>query len=682
MIKKLIYIILLHGLCCSVVFATETGLNIKQVQDSLLKNLSQTNEIEQKLKILEDLSFLTRQTPSEVYYLKQQLEITKNNFSEIHTYQAIESLVRYYTNENQLDSLQYWVNVIDSIARDRNEIPESLFSAHNALCRYYLINGFYELAMNEAVSQQILAKKSKYKIEVIASEENIGLIYLLTKRYHESISSLESSISNLKRIGNLPTYELQIAESLVRSYLYVNEFEKAEALLNDYENNLVKIENSNNIKWKYFPKSENRCVLYSFRIQLYSMSNRLDKANEAIQAIAPHKEAIQKYVVPIYNLAMSYYYYMKKDYNQVLDCVNKITTRDYKEDALHQKLLTMKAMNNKKEALAIYKQLLELEQQTSMTAYVRQIDQLHSLHHLNEREKEAKILMAQQAELKNRQYQLVSLILFSAILLIVFVFLIFYLNRSKKLSNKLIEEKHLLNEMNNKLWIAKDKAEKAEKMKGNFIANISHEICTPLNAIAGFVGLLKNAKQQDKSKYTEMINHNSNLLLNLVSDVLDLSRIETDDFKFNFETVNIQECCQHALDSVSQRVAPNVNLKFIHPNSAFITTTDPFRLEQLLINLLINSAKFTDEGEISLAYNVDIDTKEIVFTVTDTGCGVPLDKQNIIFNRFEKLNESKQGTGLGLSICMDIAESFGGRLSLDPTYNKGARFIFVLPYSN
>lgn len=682
MIKRLIYIILLHGLCYSVAFATETGLNLKQEQDSLLKKLSETNEIDQKLKILEDLTFLTRQTPSEVYYLKQQLEITKDHFSQKHTYQAIESLVRYYSNENRLDSLQYWLNVIDSIARDRNEVPESLFSAHNALCRYYLINGFYELAMNEAVSQQILANKSRYKMGMIASEENIGLIYMLTKRYSESIPPLENCISNLKKLGNMPNYELQIIECLVKSYLYVNEFEKTEEMLNYYENILIKIENSPDIRWKSFPENETRCVLYSFRIQLYSMTNRLDKAYEAIQAIAPHKDAIQNYVVPIYNLAMSYYYYMKKDYNQVLDCVNKITGIEYKEDALHQKLLTMKAMNKKKEVLATYRQLLELEQQTNTTAYVRQVDQLRSLHNLNEQEKEAKILMTQQAKLKNRQSQLVNLIGFSVILLVIFIFLIYYLNRSKKLSNKLIKEKHSLNEINDKLWKSKEKAEKADKMKSNFIANISHEIYAPLNAIAGFVGLLKDAKRKDKSKYTEMINHNSNLLLNLVNDVLDLSRMETDDFKLNFELVNIQECCQHAPNTVSHRIAQNVKLKFIHPDSAFTTMTDPLHLEQLLVNLLINSAKFTDEGEISLDYKVNADAKKIIFTVTDTGCGVPLDKQNIIFNRFEKLNESKQGTGLGLSICMDIAERFNGSLSLDPTYNKGARFIFVLPYSD
>ena len=241
------------------------------------------------------------------------------------------------------------------------------------------------------------------------------------------------------------------------------------------------------------------------------------------------------------------------------------------------------------------------------------------------------------------------------------------------------KDKQALLESEDELRIARDRAEEADRLKSLFLSNMSHEIRTPLNAIVGFAQILESETEEDdeRKEYTHIITDNSALLLNLVNDILDLSRLESERYRFTFEEQNLSECCRSALTSVEHRVAPGVQLRFSPEDKNFILRTDKFRLQQILINLVGNASKFTQQGFIELAYTIDREAGFVRFTVTDTGCGIPADKQDAIFERFEKLNECAQGTGLGLSICRIIAERFGGEVLLDKEYTEGARFVFT-----
>lgn len=650
-------------------------------QDSLLSVLSQTHDQQIKIATLRYLANLFRQMPQEVAYLHQLLATAEKGHAIEDCYKAIFNLGRYYANENRLDSLMYFVHKLDSLAEVRKEIPESLFDLHNALCRYYLINSNFELAMNEAVTQKILAEKSNSKIGLIACNENFGLNYMITRRYREAISVFEECLSLLKELGNEPAYELQISECLARCYFFESEYDKAQILLEEFERTLVKIETSNDIKLKSYPKDKIRCILYSCRTLIYSSSGNLEKAEESAAALSFYKEIckVNYNSQSLYNLSMAHFFALKKEYSKALDCLNEMLQADYGTDGLTFKIKVLKDMGCKKEELAACKELLEFEKQLNVTAYISQVDQLRSLNVLKEQEKETQKILNQQAELDNQQLQMIALIVFTVILLIALFFLVRDIIHSWRLKNTLIEDEAILKATNHELTLATENAERAERMKSNFVANISHEIRTPLNAIVGFSELLKDSDEEERTEYIKVINNNSDLLLNLVSDVLDLSRLDGDNFTLNIQLTNIQECCQHALGTIRQRVVPGVSLTFTHPEKPFITKTDSLRLQQLLLSLLANAVKFTEKGEINLDYKVDIEEGKVYFTVTDTGCGIPLDKQKIIFNRFEKVDAFKQGAGLGLSICMAISNCFGGELYVDPAYTDGARFIFKLP---
>ena len=229
---------------------------------------------------------------------------------------------------------------------------------------------------------------------------------------------------------------------------------------------------------------------------------------------------------------------------------------------------------------------------------------------------------------------------------------------------------------------AKDKAEEADRLKSAFLANMSHEIRTPLNAIVGFSGILASTEEeQEKQEYVSIIENNNTLLLQLISDILDLSKIEAGTLDLKYSNVNLNALMKELECGLLLRVKSNaVKLEFVEPAKPCIAHTEKNRLSQLMINLVTNAIKFTQKGSIRFGY--ELREKELYFYVADTGCGIPKDKQQNIFGRFVKLNSFAQGTGLGLSICKTLLEHMGGKIGVESEEGQGSTFWFTLPYSS
>ena len=235
-----------------------------------------------------------------------------------------------------------------------------------------------------------------------------------------------------------------------------------------------------------------------------------------------------------------------------------------------------------------------------------------------------------------------------------------------------------LKETEQMLIKAKEKAEEADRLKSAFLANMSHEIRTPLNAIVGFSSMLEEAEdQEEKHQYITIIEDNNKLLLQLISDILDLSKIEAGTFDIIPERVNAKQLCNDLFQAMQMKTSPQVELRLKDNLPELTFTSDKNRLYQVLLNFVTNALKFTSEGNITIDYQID--GNEVKFSVQDTGMGIKPEKQEAIFTRFVKLNSFIPGTGLGLPICQSIVTQLGGKIGVESEPGRGSCFWFTHP---
>lgn len=226
---------------------------------------------------------------------------------------------------------------------------------------------------------------------------------------------------------------------------------------------------------------------------------------------------------------------------------------------------------------------------------------------------------------------------------------------------------------------AKQKAEESDRMKSAFLANMSHEIRTPLNAIVGFSEIITTTESLiDKETYVDIIKTNSSILLQLINDILDLSRIESEKTEINIQKVEMNTILEEVAQVHRLKLKKDIELKVEYPQHLVYTKTDQNRVNQVLFNFMSNAIKHTEKGHITLSFSLK--NNQIHLAVSDTGRGIPRDRLNSIFERFTKLDDFVQGTGLGLTICKTIAEKLNGRIDVESEYGQGSTFTLVLPY--
>lgn len=619
-------------------------------------------------------------TPEEVVYLDSMLHLAQSVDSVRWQCLSMSFMVRNYYNRMNPDSLMFWADQLGDLALE-HKYYKIFFDSYSLVCFWELYDKNYDSALDKANRLYQLAKDLDNANGMIASYETIGLIYMETFRYVEAIKSYKEGLE-LQRQQKKPryAYQFQFMSYIIESYLKLKDYKGAEtALAEAYE--LIEKCKANET---YFPVDRCLWLLDCYNIEMYVALKMPEKAESYIISANKYKDIDDFYVFCYYHLVSASYFQYLGDYNQALQNVDMVLseTGDDYLPALKMKAELLLNAGKEQDAAVLYHKSVNLIDSTYNESLSKQINQLRTIHEVDKLE-----LKNKQIELETGKYKLmVTFILVGLLFLALVVILVHYIrvSRMKKLLEKsdkeLKKDKEQLILSEKALSVAKEKAEAANRLKDVFLANLSHEIRTPLNSIVGFSSLLSKMNNElELKEYASIIKQNSDLLLKLVNDTVSVSMLQTEQIPLVWENVEIKQYCEEILAGYNDKLSSGVKLEFKISISEYFLKIDKKQLKQVLDNLLSNAVKFTERGSITLVCIIDEECEKVRFIVEDTGCGIPEEKQNKIFESFEKVDSFVQGMGLGLTICKLVAERLGGTIELDKTYEKGTRMIFTHP---
>lgn len=583
----------------------------------------------------------------------------------------------YGQGENRTDSIIAGVNRLKQFAR-RVQNPELYYWAWAArLVNYYIKQGEYNIALVEAEKMLREAERDNLKSSIAECYYALANVYAAKGLVKKSQEFMLKEIE-ISEEADVVRYNISCQYSdAAKIYIDLGEEEKAPELLKKA------------LKTVRSPYHEVTAKLVY--VSLYLAQGDREAARQALE------ECRQMYAEePSLKRHIHYFYDVELDYNWRVGNYNEalgiLAARETELKKIND-LMTLAAlrktkadilweMNRKDEAADLYRDVLmgqKKEKEKNEEITTGEFATILNLQRLSA-EKQQLEKISQEKQLQNTRIILFSVV---GILCIVVVFLLQQRKLNRKLHksrDKLDEKNRILIEAKEELRKAKEVAEQSNWMKTVFIQNMSHEIRTPLNSIVGFSGVLVDLfeDQEDIKQYVSLIESNSKLLLKLVGDVLDISALDS-DIEINHYAVDVNACCQASMDAASELFPKDIKLIFEPACDELIIDSNYSYIVQVLDNLLSNASKFTREGSVTLAYEVKEEEKQLIFTVTDTGIGIPANEQEHVFERFVKLNDFSQGTGLGLSICRTVAEKLGGYLFIDKEYTQGTRFIFCVP---
>lgn len=580
-----------------------------------------------------------------------------------HTNQArlslLKPLIKYntpFSTEVSTDSITVWDKLLEPELEEQQHYS-LLFQLKLLTVRALITEGHFSLAIDKANSMYQKAKEMSYPLGTALSLQAIGNTYLNSSTPLAAIESYKEALEIIKKIPDADQYAKKILTHIILTKLKFRQMTNIEADIRQLE----ALSNKNkNLGDDFYL---NYCQAF-YNIQTRHLPEAL---NYLQQAESINRQCQHSYFFLMIEYLYACYYTESKEYTKALNIFDTIlshtqTADSYKSLLIQQERAQLLALMGKnEEACQAYESLNTLKDSLDATNYIQQINELHTLYQIDKNE----------LDNLNRQKTILywSWLTISCIVILIILFIILIKRSNKKLQQSQQE-----------LEIARKQEENSIRAKSLFLSNMSHEIRTPLNALSGFSSILteETIDNETRQQCSDIILQNSELLLKLINDVIDLSSLEVGKMTFNYEQCDAVAICRNVIDMVEKIKQTNAEVRFSSILQSLQLTTDNARLQQLLINLLINATKFTPQGTITLELEKQTEDTAL-FSVTDTGCGIPKDHQNKIFNRFEKLDENAQGTGLGLSICQLIIEQLGGKIWIDPDYNQGARFLFTHP---
>lgn len=542
---------------------------------------------------------------------------------------------------------------------DESQRYYTYFELERILIKSSLFRGEIRMAIAQSDQMYSKARALAYPFGNALALNAMGEVYSYTGRLREAGAAYEESLRLLDGMDGEDVHIRMLLVELIDYNLRIRNVNGASrylARLNLYpEDRLSPLE----LAMRHISNAS--CQL--FKGDLKAASHCLVQIGQLETQLIPE---IRQYLLIIdarYLVATGEHEAALTAYNDFLQTeYARINHNIYKEALLEKADLLVK-MGNKEEAYGQYGKVFSYIKTSFEKNYPKEIDRLCTR------------FQADQLAYQNERDRIVSMRFYLAGIIVSVLFLIFLLVLGWKKIFRLKRSQIRQEAM-------KEKAVQAIQRKNMFLSNMSHEVRTPLNAIVGFSAVLTDEDEsfddESRREFSEIIKVNSFQLLKLINDILDFSDFENDNITFNIRTHDAVKLCNEVVETVMASRKLEVEMRFDTDLSVLMLDTDDARLRQVLINLLVNAAKFTEQGSIVLELKMD-DADTALFSVTDTGCGIPPEKQHLIFERFEKLNDFVQGSGLGLSICQLIVKYMNGKLWVDSGYTRGARFCFTHP---
>lgn len=542
---------------------------------------------------------------------------------------------------------------------DESQRYYTYFELERILIKSSLFRGEIRMAIAQSDQMYSKARALAYPFGNALALNAMGEVYSYTGRLREAGVAYEESLRLLDGMDGEDVHIRMLLVELIDYNLRIRNVNGASrylARLNFYpEDRLSPLE----LAMRHISNAS--CQL--FKGDLKAASHCLVQIGQLETQLIPE---IRQYLLIIdarYLVATGEHEAALTAYNDFLQTeYARINHNIYKEALLEKADLLVK-MGNKEEAYGQYGKVFSYIKTSFEKNYPKEIDRLCTR------------FQADQLAYQNERDRIVSMRFYLAGIIVSVLFLIFLLVLGWKKIFRLKRSQMRQEAM-------KEKAVQAIQRKNMFLSNMSHEVRTPLNAIVGFSAVLTDEDEsfddESRREFSEIIKVNSFQLLKLINDILDFSDFENDNITFNIRTHDAVKLCNEVVETVMVSRKLEVEMRFDTDLSVLMLDTDDARLRQVLINLLVNATKFTEQGSIVLELKM-ADAGTALFSVTDTGCGIPPEKQHLIFERFEKLNDFVQGSGLGLSICQLIVKYMNGKLWVDSGYTRGARFCFTHP---
>lgn len=641
--------------------------------DSLLKQLECSTKHIEKIRIYRNLSDIHCDTPQEKNYLLSMYQEAVNANNREYMLKALTDIILTEIDEGRMDSAYHYVEILHTKA---NKAEAEDLSAYFKML--FFDSWCAQGKTAEAINNELIFLENKDKnhhnpYQKIVDAFITGGALFANDHPKESIPyflEVEKAVKLLPAQIAFKYYRI-VTTSLAFAYSWSGQFDAAiEIMEKGLKSNELYYETYIKKERPYYNFDVSQLSTYS-SLFIYCITDHLDKALYYWEKIYPLDKFLKGKKRYRYYLTMNNYYLnclSKPDYKKALemnDSLIKIGSI-YSPNAVpelysvHSQIY--EAMGNHKVANEYLKKYYAGRDSLSSSEMRKQLSELQVKYDLNKLSNEKSLL-----EINNKRIIVFSLIIMLIVVITVCGLLYYNLRKEKT--------------MKNRLRILHEKSEESEKMKTVFINSVCHEIRTPLNSIVGFSDLLfhPDIDEEMRQSFPSEIQKNTRSLTSLIDNMLEVSSIDVSDNLFPSESVSLNEICNHEMNMLKEYPNPNINYLLEIPEENEIISSNPKYLSLLIAQILNNANKFTEQGSITLGYKKDLHQKQIQVSITDTGCGIPKEKYEEVFERFVKLDSYSQGNGIGLYLCQIIAKRLPATIHFDPEYTNGTRVIITLP---